>query len=223
MADVDQVRGDFDRIAALPDEPWDNNHRFHSMLLRRIPLSIVQSLDIGCGKGVFTRQLAERSRHVLAVDLSPIMIEQARRLSKESASIEFLVGDILAMDWPAEQFDVITSITTLHHLRLEDLLPRIRRWLRPGGTFLALDLVADDAWIDRMKSRCLQVANIMERRVRTGLWRMPLEHRKAWEAHARTDKYLTMSEAREQYSRLLPGCEVRRHRFWRYSCLWRKG
>ena len=44
----------------------------------------------------------------------------------------------------------------------------------------------------------------------------------AMREHLRTDKYLTLSEARRIYQILLPGATVRKHLFWRYSMVWEK-
>ncbi len=40
--------------------------------------------------------------------------------------------------------------------------------------------------------------------------------------HARTDKYLTRSQAQQIYTRSLTGAKIRKHLFWRYSVVWEK-
>jgi ubiquinone/menaquinone biosynthesis C-methylase UbiE len=72
------VQSDFDRIAMIAQDGWDHNAPYHRYLLRHIPLRCEAALDIGCGTGSFSRLLAERADRVVALDLSPRMIEVAR-------------------------------------------------------------------------------------------------------------------------------------------------
>ena len=44
----------------------------------------------------------------------------------------------------------------------------------------------------------------------------------AMREHQRTDRYLTLSQAKAIYPRYLTGVKVRRHLFWRYSVVWQK-
>ena len=75
---ISGIREDFDRIALLPEVRWGHNSHYHDFLLKHIPLHCGNALEIGCGTGKFARLLAERSDHVLALDLSPNMIRIAR-------------------------------------------------------------------------------------------------------------------------------------------------
>ncbi len=80
-------------------------------------------LDLGCGDGVLTAQLAELvpEGFVLGVDSSQSMIEVARQLRKNN--LEFKIKDINALDY-REEFDLVFSNATLHwvkdHIRLLD-------------------------------------------------------------------------------------------------------
>jgi SAM-dependent methyltransferase len=50
------------------------------------------------------------------------------------------------------RFDLIASIATLHHLPLQQAFLRMKDVLRPNGTLLIHDLVADDGIMDRVRS-----------------------------------------------------------------------
>src|SRR4051794_17196954 len=67
-------------------------------------------LDLGCGTGHLTAQVAAAGAAVVGLDLAPAMIEQARRTY---AQLEFVAGD--ARDFAfAEPFDAVLSNAALH-------------------------------------------------------------------------------------------------------------
>src|SRR5579859_3508967 len=144
--DTKTVQADFDRIALLSndasDERWNHNNHYHHFLMEQVPTRCTNALDIGCGTGVFARLLAQRAEHVLALDLSPQMISQARQRSEHSANIDFQVTNALSWKYSPAQFDYIVSIATLHHLPMEEILSKMKGALAPGGTLAVLDIYA---------------------------------------------------------------------------------
>ncbi|MDA2892739.1 class I SAM-dependent methyltransferase [Mycolicibacterium sp. BiH015] len=93
-------------------------------------------LDVGCGDGYVTAQIAERlpGGSVLGVDPSPRMIEVARR---RTTSASFVSGDVTSLVFDGE-FDVVTSFNALHWVQDQDaayrcmasaLTPRGRAYL----------------------------------------------------------------------------------------------
>lgn len=216
------VEKDFDRIASLSADGSDNNNVYTSFLLRRVPPSCVESLEIGCGTGAFSRLLAARSKRVLAIDLSPNMIRVARSLSQKFDNIEFQVADVMKADFPLNHFDNIVSIATLHHLPTEEMLSRMKRALKPGGTLIILDLVKAEGLSGLISAAAAMPVSVALKLVRTGRLREPRDVREAWADHGRTDSYLTMSQVRQICGDMLPGAEVRKHLLWRYSVIWKK-
>lgn len=84
-------------------------------------------LDAGCGTGLFTVAAARRGAQVVAVDLSPTLIELAReRLPADidAALIDFQVGDML--DPERGVFDYIVAMDSIIHYEPEDALDLIR-------------------------------------------------------------------------------------------------
>ena len=74
-------------------------------------------LDLGCGQGWFSRQLAQRGAHVVGVDFSAAQIANARR--HEAAHPLGIVShqlDAMLVDehWPLERFDLVTACMALH-------------------------------------------------------------------------------------------------------------
>ncbi|EME23615.1 class I SAM-dependent methyltransferase [Rhodococcus triatomae] len=93
-------------------------------------------LDIGCGDGLVTLELAARLPRgsVVGVDASPRMIETAvDRPVPAGASARFLVAD--ARDLPfADEFDLVVSFNALHWVpEQRRALESLARTLRPGG------------------------------------------------------------------------------------------
>ncbi len=102
-------------------------------------------LDVGCGTGYFARLLARTvgpEGRVVGIDPSPAMIGYARRKARRASNCQFQVGTVEALEFSAEDFDVVVSSLVMHHLP-EDLqvpaLQAMRRVLRPGGTLLVAE------------------------------------------------------------------------------------
>ncbi|HYJ79119.1 MAG TPA: class I SAM-dependent methyltransferase [Longimicrobiaceae bacterium] len=217
-----QVQADFDRIAAFDDGRWDHSRHYHQFLLRFLPPGRESALEVGCGRGAFTRALARHFERVIAIDLSPAMVRRARELSRTIENVDFRQADLSTCDLPSAGFDCIATIATLHHLPLEDALKKLDAALKPGGVLLVLDLYQPRTLADWIWSACALPCDLLLR-----AWhRLPLREaphvRQAWSEHARHDVYPTMAEIRSLGERLLPGVTVRRHLFWRYSLVWEK-
>jgi trans-aconitate 2-methyltransferase len=94
-----------------------------------------QIVDLGCGPGKLTRQLAERwpGAQVVGVDNSADMLAKAQPLTIPGR-LEFVQADLA--DWsPARPVDFIFSNAALHWITdHERLLARLAPWLSPGGT-----------------------------------------------------------------------------------------
>jgi ubiquinone/menaquinone biosynthesis C-methylase UbiE len=93
-------------------------------------------LDVGCGQGTITLGLAERAGHVVGVDLSEDEFADARGWAADHQidNVEFRVGSVDALDFPADHFDAClchSMLETLDHPL--DALIEIKRTLRPGG------------------------------------------------------------------------------------------
>lgn len=88
-------------------------------------------LDIGCGTGIFSRYFAETGATVTSMDISPELIEQAKK--ETTAPITYLIGDAEQLPFPESSFDVVAGSSILHHLDPEVALKEIYRVLRSGG------------------------------------------------------------------------------------------
>jgi SAM-dependent methyltransferase len=97
-------------------------------------------LDLGCGTGRFTLPLAERVKAVSGLDLSPMMLTTARKkLADRGLAADLREGDMAALPFPDESFDVVVSMLALMHIPREDrqqVFHEVARVLRPGGRLL---------------------------------------------------------------------------------------
>lgn len=93
-------------------------------------------LDAGCGVGYGSAYLAEVASRVVGVDVSEEAIEYARRRYVRP-HLEFVVGDLLALEFDDASFDAVCSFETIEHVaEVERYLGQIARVLRPDGIFV---------------------------------------------------------------------------------------
>ncbi|MGP0076101.1 MAG: class I SAM-dependent methyltransferase [Bryobacteraceae bacterium] len=91
-------------------------------------------LDVGCGTGQLTAEIARRSAQVVGLDNSAEMLADARKSFPELALVQ---GDAAHFDFP-EPFDAVFSNAVLHWVKDADgAIASIARALRPGGRFVA--------------------------------------------------------------------------------------
>ncbi|AEH24494.1 SAM-dependent methyltransferase [Pyrococcus yayanosii CH1] len=98
-------------------------------------------LDLACGTGIPTLELARRGYHVTGLDLHEEMLTVARRKAeREELSVEFIQGNALEIDFE-EEFDAITmffsSIMYFDDSTIQVLFNSVKWALRPGGIFIA--------------------------------------------------------------------------------------
>ena len=141
-------------------ETWDNNPG-------RVQLAgqIVQSLndmvpfqkqwtvlEIGCGTGLITFQIADKVSSIMAIDTSEGMIEtlKAKMKAQQTVTIEALVCDILSEADNEKlygKYDFICSSMTFHHISdTSGLLKKINNFLHPGGYLAIADLDEEDGY-----------------------------------------------------------------------------
>lgn len=128
----------------MTEDPWepDRYRRFaserarpgHDLLRLLDPTPGGFAVDLGCGTGDLTVQLATRldASQVLGIDSSPAMLERADALT--SSAVRFEAGDIGTWGGPDNSVDVVFSNASLHWIPGHDqVLTRWAEALRPGG------------------------------------------------------------------------------------------
>ena len=89
-------------------------------------------LELGCGTGYFTRALAGTGASIFAIDISPDLLETARR-ECASENVTFEIQNAYGLTYPDESFDSVVGSSVLHHLELQAALEEIHRVLKSGG------------------------------------------------------------------------------------------
>lgn len=90
-------------------------------------------LDVGCGRGRWSKEYAARGAAVTGVDISA---EAISILSDELPQHRFIARDIAELNLPDESFDVVNSVTVLQHMpewKQRIALSQAARCLRLGG------------------------------------------------------------------------------------------
>ena len=101
----------------------------------------VRALDLACGTGDIAAELSTRGAAVVGLDVTPRMVEIARdKVGRKADTCLFLVGDMMALPFPDDHFDLVTVGYGLRNVPLLDGAVReIHRVLRSGGSVLSLD------------------------------------------------------------------------------------
>ena len=98
----------------------------------------VRICEIGCGTGIFTKLLLERTgATIVGIDISPDLLAIAGR-DVPDPRVSFVLGDCMqpeTLGIPLE-FDAVVTNSVLHHLEVEKALLAVFRMLRPGGVFV---------------------------------------------------------------------------------------
>jgi ubiquinone/menaquinone biosynthesis C-methylase UbiE len=113
-------------------------------------------LDIGCGPGTITADLAALvpDGHVTGVDREPAVLERARAAAAERgvANVDFAVADVHALDYPDDTFCVVHAHQVLQHVGDPvRALREMRRVTKPGGYVAVRDAdYAAMTWYPRL-------------------------------------------------------------------------
>lgn len=141
MAGMAEVYTHGHHESVLRSHRWRTAENSAGYLLARLAPD-ARILDVGCGPGTITADLAGRvpRGHVTGIDAEPRIIEQARELAGRRPNLEFAAGDAYALGYPDGSFDVVHAHQVLQHLADPvRALREMARVTRPGGLVAARD------------------------------------------------------------------------------------
>ena len=90
-------------------------------------------LELGCGTGSFTRELARSGAEVFAIDVSPELLEIANA-NCSAPNVQYQIQNAYALTYSEGTFDSVVGSSVLHHLEIEAAIRDMYRVLKPGGT-----------------------------------------------------------------------------------------
>ena len=141
----DTARAYFDELAGrfgkdyVPGRSWK---AIAEALIKVLNYKVVA--DLGAGEGTLAQLLAQRAEKVIAVDLSPTMVEFGQALAVQNGlpNLEYRLGDIEEPPIEDETLDLAILSQALHHAEHpQRAIDSAFRILKPGGRLIVLDLV----------------------------------------------------------------------------------
>jgi SAM-dependent methyltransferase len=105
------------------------------------------SLDVACGPGSVVAAFAARVRRAVGLDATEAMLEQARKLAaaQSISNTDFHHGDVYALPFAAESFDIVTCRFAFHHFEEpKRAFAEMLRVCRRGGFLVLCDGLAHD-------------------------------------------------------------------------------
>ena len=142
-------------------------------------------LDVGCGAGFLSNDIALRGREVTGIDIAPDALAVAHA-HDASGRVRYLVGDALALPFEDGSFDAVCAMDLLEHLESpERAIAEASRVLAPGGLFFFYTFNRNFlSWLVIVKGVEWFVRNAPEHLHVSRLFLKPAELRAACTEHA---------------------------------------
>lgn len=119
----------------------DPKNQFIATILSHCEIRGKELLEIGCGKGRITRDLARHARRVVAIDPDAAALEQARH-NNAADNIDYLPMSGSVPVVPGARFDLVLYTLSLHHVpvpEMQESLLGAARLLRDGGIMAVIE------------------------------------------------------------------------------------
>jgi len=103
-------------------------------------------LDVACGPGIVACEFAKKASHVTGIDITPVMIEQAKNLQRERKldNVDWKLGDVTRLPFEDDSFSLVVTRYSLHHLiEPRQVLEEMKRVCKPDGKILIIDVTPD--------------------------------------------------------------------------------
>lgn len=119
----------------------DPTNQFIETITSQYDLNGKKLLEIGCGKGRVTQDLAKHAKRVVASDPDAAALEIAKA-SVAADNVEFVQAPTGVPDLPARSFDVVIYTLSLHHVPVAEMsgsLQKTARLLRKDGVIVVIE------------------------------------------------------------------------------------
>jgi SAM-dependent methyltransferase len=148
MAHGDVIRREFARQAAGFGAKGLtlSSQEYLAWMVRNLPLQRdFRVLDVAAGTGHLSRAIAPYVQQVVALDMTPEMLEEGRKEAArgELANISFEQGDAAALPYGDDSFDMVVSRLAIHHFREPDIqIKEMVRVCKAGHVVGIIDLLS---------------------------------------------------------------------------------
>jgi demethylmenaquinone methyltransferase/2-methoxy-6-polyprenyl-1,4-benzoquinol methylase/phosphoethanolamine N-methyltransferase len=180
--------------------------RYHRIVIRQLALrGDEQVLDIGCGTGTLTRDIAaaltdKKTSLCTGLDAAEKMIEIARRKAVNIPNIRFESAIAEKLPHADETFDAVVSTFFFHHIHFElkkKVMAETARVLKPGGRLIVVDVDIPTTWFGALCARSghwlfqqNEIAENIEGKLREAFGSSPFN----WKAVSHHSGYITVFE-----------------------------
>jgi ubiquinone/menaquinone biosynthesis C-methylase UbiE len=135
----------YNQIARTYDQRYHSNQLVgveHALLEFARDIKAKQVLEVGCGTGRWLRSMQSVAQHVFGVDLSPGMLLEAGRKSRD---FHLSCGRAEQLPYQGQNFDLVFCVNALHHFDdPRGFIAEVRRLLKPGGSLISVGQVPQD-------------------------------------------------------------------------------
>ena len=186
------------RRAYLADLTFGEIYRIVNPFVKGQKLKI---LDVGCGNGFLSLELARKGHDLVGLDKDEMMIKIGRRAMKtdpyksKRGSLEFEIADFSSWNSRPRTFDLVIFSRVLHHIRRPGMvLNKVRRILSPRGRIICIEYAYDQfdrrsaTWVYHIRRVLEQAGWFSSKRRLSDNPHSPIDQiLKEWRGHGREE------------------------------------
>ena len=160
---VNDERKFWDKFAHRYDKFMARRVRSYTLLLEKLLQEIDSGstvLEVASGTGVVSLRVAEKAKLVYAVDISPAMVNEARKKAKahKLENVEFSVDDAYSLPFENDTFDVAICSNALHNMKNPEIpLREMGRVLKVEGKLLPPTFCHGEGMKSKIISRIMSI------------------------------------------------------------------
>ncbi len=138
-----RLRDCYNACAWMYDDIFaDNQNQYSEIIvdyLSGVDRASSRAVDLGSGTGILTGKLARICSHVIGVDFSIDMLRRAPQMDRKVPEVSSVAGDIFALPFSDNRFDIVTCLGTITHILPKDFhgfVSEIDRVSKPNSDVL---------------------------------------------------------------------------------------